>query len=70
MRRPKGDDPSRQLSLSLNTPTKKSIKDERCAKASVIPFMDAATISIRQDALRRVRNNGIFNLSSSTVPKK
>lgn len=53
-----------QMSLNLITPHRE-IRDQSLARSTVANFVDANTLSVRRDALRRVQEAGIFE-----APKK
>jgi hypothetical protein len=71
MRRQRGKDHSGQLTLSFSQATKAATKKvEGPGRAHVVRFVDAATLAVRQDAVRRVQSTGIFSLCSAIQSKK
>jgi hypothetical protein len=55
------DDSGEQLSLDFAAKTQKD-KNAPAVRPpqNVVPFVDATTLAIRRDAVRRVRSSGIF----------
>ena len=50
----------RSAQLDLNLPVGKKV-DVRCSKPiQVVPFIDAATLEVRRNAVRRASASGIF----------
>lgn len=56
-----------QLSLDLSPPKEggKPLVQSAPATSSVVRFVDASTVALRQEAVRRVREAAIFALPSS-----
>jgi hypothetical protein len=72
MRRQRGNDHSGQLTLSFSQSTKTASEKVQSPERghAVVRFVDAATLAVRQDAVRRVQSTGIFTLSHSVQSKK
>jgi hypothetical protein len=51
-----------QLDLDLSGTTQRTKPISSISGNSVAPFVDAATLEIRRDALRRVAASGIFHI--------
>lgn len=64
-------DASRQLSLSLSDQTqqKSNVLKSRTSDV-IVHFVDAATLSVRRDAIQRVKAAGIFAISSKSKLNK
>jgi hypothetical protein len=57
--------------LPLNLPTEKECSATKLAdKHNVVSFVDAGTLSIRQEAIRRVQTSGIFSNLTPHRPKR
>ena len=54
-----------QLDLNLSGRHVRHETRSQAAQMQVIPFVDAATLKVRRDALRRVVSSGIFQLHST-----
>lgn len=54
-----------QLDLDLSGTSHRNEPPSHGSSSRVAPFVDAATLQIRRDALRRVAANGIFHVPSS-----
>ena len=55
-----------QLDLDLAGSQSRSEVQTPASSARVLPFVDAATLKIRRDALRRLTATGIFQVPSSS----
>jgi hypothetical protein len=55
-KQPEGEGASEQLVLALPAKLSSSASDT----VKVVSFVDAATLAVRREAIRRVRNAGIF----------
>lgn len=55
-----------QLDLDLSSSNQRSEVRSRAVQGLVVvPFVDAVTLQVRRDALRRVVKNGIFSLPTT-----
>ncbi|MFA6124076.1 MAG: hypothetical protein WCS75_05625 [Sphingomonas sp.] len=54
-----------QLDFDLSGSHLRSDALPQASQALVIPFIDATTLQVRRDALRRVASSGIFQIPSA-----
>jgi formate-dependent phosphoribosylglycinamide formyltransferase (GAR transformylase) len=58
-------DAYKAMQLTLDFATASAMKDVKQRRVNVVPFVDAATLDVRREAIRRLASSGIFEVPAN-----
>lgn len=58
-------DAHKAMQLTLDFTTVPTLQDVKRCSTNVVPFVDAATLDVRREAVRRLASSGIFEVPAN-----